>query len=59
MTSASTFLRTAGTAAFCLLAATPSFAGSVGAPAPLIGAGLPALAVFGAGYWAVRKLRRR
>jgi uncharacterized membrane protein len=28
-------------------------------PAPLIGAGLPALAILGGGYWLVRKLRQR
>jgi hypothetical protein len=27
-------------------------------PAPIIGAGLPALAVLGGGYWLVRKLRK-
>jgi len=26
-------------------------------PAPIIGAGLPALAILGGGYWLVRKLR--
>ena len=28
-------------------------------PAPIIGAGLPALAIFGGGYWLIRKLRDR
>jgi hypothetical protein len=28
-------------------------------PAPLIGAGLPAMAVLAGGYWLVRKLRER
>jgi lipopolysaccharide export LptBFGC system permease protein LptF len=28
-------------------------------PAPLIGAGLPAVAVLGGGYWLIRKLRGR
>ena len=28
-------------------------------PAPLIGAGLPALAILGGGYWLIRKLRQR
>ncbi|HEY2480605.1 MAG TPA: hypothetical protein VGI30_00215 [Caulobacteraceae bacterium] len=44
-----------------VLAVTPSFAG-LGAPAPLLGAGLPGvaiLAVAGGGYLAVRALRRR
>jgi hypothetical protein len=27
-------------------------------PAPIIGAGLPVLAVLGGGYWLIRKLRR-
>jgi hypothetical protein len=26
-------------------------------PAPIIGAGLPALAILGGGYWLIRKLR--
>jgi len=37
----------------------PAFAGlKVQVPAPLIGAGLPAMAVLAGGYWLVRKLRR-
>ena len=37
----------------------PAFAGlKVPVPAPLIGAGLPAMAVLAGGYWLVRKLRR-
>jgi hypothetical protein len=36
----------------------PAFAG-VPVPAPIIGAGLPALAILGGGYWLVRKLRGR
>jgi hypothetical protein len=49
---------------FALLAgATPGFAGGIqGAPAPLLGAGLPGLAVLavtGVGYLAVRMRRRR
>ena len=28
-------------------------------PAPLIGAGLPALAILGGGYWLIRKIRQR
>jgi hypothetical protein len=27
-------------------------------PAPIIGAGLPVLAILGGGYWLVKKLRR-
>ena len=37
----------------------PALAGlKVAVPAPLIGAGLPAMAVLAGGYWLVRKLRR-
>jgi hypothetical protein len=36
----------------------PAFAVSPSVPAPIIGAGLPALAVLAGGYWLVRKLRR-
>jgi hypothetical protein len=46
-----------GIAAF--LAAEPALAGKVPVPGPVLGAGLPALAVFAAGYYMVRKLRRR
>jgi hypothetical protein len=28
-------------------------------PAPIVGAGLPVLAVLGGGYWLIRKLRER
>jgi hypothetical protein len=38
----------------------PAFAGGASAvPAPIIGAGLPVLAVLGGGYWLVKKLRER
>jgi hypothetical protein len=38
----------------------PAFALDGGVvPAPIIGAGLPALAVLGGGYWLVKKLRGR
>jgi len=36
----------------------PALAG-VSVPAPIIGAGLPALAILGGGYWIIRKLRER
>ena len=37
----------------------PAFADYVAAvPGPIIGAGLPALAILGGGYWLVKKLRR-
>jgi hypothetical protein len=44
-----------------VLTAGPSFAGVPAAPAPLLGAGLPGLAVLavaGGGYLAVRTFRR-
>ncbi len=38
----------------------PALAGNgTPVPAPIIGAGLPALAVLGGGYWLVKKLRGR
>jgi uncharacterized membrane protein len=37
----------------------PAFATPTAVPAPLIGAGLPALAILGGGYWLIRKLRQR
>ena len=36
----------------------PALAGVTTVPAPVVGAGLPVLAVLGGGYWLVRKLRR-
>ena len=48
----------AGTALVSLVATDPALAGITPVPGPLIGAGLPALAVFGAGYWLIRKRRR-
>jgi hypothetical protein len=36
----------------------PALAGLAGVPAPIIGAGLPVLAVLGAGYWLVRRFCR-
>lgn len=38
--------------------ASPAFAG-VAAPGPVVGAGLPALAAIGAGYYLIRKRRQR
>jgi uncharacterized membrane protein len=35
----------------------PALAGGTVVPAPLVGAGLPAMAVLAGGYWLVRKLR--
>jgi hypothetical protein len=38
----------------------PALAGNgTPVPAPIIGAGLPVLAVLGGGYWLIRKLRDR
>ena len=34
----------------------PTFAATA-VPAPIVGAGLPALAILGGGYWLVKKLR--
>jgi hypothetical protein len=45
-----------GIAAF--LAAEPALAGKIPVPGPVLGAGLPALAIFAAGYYVIRKLRR-
>ena len=47
-------------AVLCVMVALmePAFA-NVAVPAPLIGAGLPALAILGGGYWLVRKIRQR
>jgi len=36
----------------------PALAG-VPVPAPIIGAGLPVLAVLGGGFWLIKKLRER
>ena len=37
----------------------PPFAGTTpSVPAPIVGAGLPVLAVLGGGYWLIKKLRR-
>jgi hypothetical protein len=41
---------------FIVASIEPALAGSV-VPGPIIGAGLPALAVLGGGYWLIRKLR--
>lgn len=57
MASTTTLLRFAGLATFTLLAATPALAGAPATPAPLLAAGIPALAAFGAGYWALRRRR--
>jgi lipopolysaccharide export LptBFGC system permease protein LptF len=41
-----------------IAAAEPALAGITPTPGPMIGAGLPALALFGAGYWLIRRRRR-
>jgi hypothetical protein len=40
-------------------AADPALAGVNATPGPALGAGLPALAALGAGYWLIRRHRRR
>jgi hypothetical protein len=44
-----------------VVAIEPSFAGeqTVAVPAPIVGAGIPALIAFAGGYWAMRKRRKR
>ena len=37
----------------------PALAGVSTVPAPIVGAGLPVLAVLGGGYWLVKKLWKR
>ena len=54
-----TFLRLAAGAALASLAdVEPALAGAPAVPGPVIGAGLPALALFGAGYWLIRRRRK-
>jgi len=52
---------TSAFAALNIIAATiqPALAGVPGVPAPVVGAGLPLLAVLGGGYWLIKKLRER
>jgi hypothetical protein len=54
----SSSLGTALGLAVVVVAADPAWAG-LPVPGPAIGAGLPALALFGAGYWLIRRRRRR
>ena len=37
----------------------PALAGGPVVPAPIIAAGLPALAILAGGYWLIRKVRQR
>jgi LPXTG-motif cell wall-anchored protein len=48
----------AGATIVSLLAVDPALAGNTPVPGPVIGAGLPALALFGAGYWLIRRRRK-
>ena len=47
-------------AALCVTAVSiePALAG-VPVPGPIVGAGLPALAILAGGYWLIRKVRER
>jgi hypothetical protein len=50
--------------AFAVLGVTaasiePALAGFITVPAPVVGAGLPALAILAGGYWLIRKFRQR
>jgi hypothetical protein len=54
----STSLSAAFGLAMIALAADPAWAGALPVPGPELGAGLPALALFGAGYWLIRRRRR-
>lgn len=38
--------------------ADPALAGQIATPGPALGAGLPALAALGAGYWLIRRRRQ-
>ncbi|HEY0412933.1 MAG TPA: hypothetical protein VGD66_07320 [Allosphingosinicella sp.] len=59
MTSISNLLRKAAAAGlFALVAVDPAVAGFLPVPGPMIGAGAPALVLFGAGYWLIRRRRR-
>ena len=47
-------------AVLCVAASIePALAGEPGVPAPLLGAGAPALAILAGGYWLIRKFRGR
>jgi hypothetical protein len=45
-------------ALFAAVATDPALAGVTPTPGPMIGAGAPALVLFGAGYWLLRRRRR-
>jgi hypothetical protein len=48
----------AATALFAIFATDAASAGNTAVPGPMIGAGAPALAVFAAGYWLIRRRKR-
>jgi len=60
MRSAANLLRVAaGVLLVTMTAVDPAFAGITPVPGPMIGAGVPALALFGVGYWLIRRRRRQ
>ena len=59
MRHVSSLVRLATATALAAFAAVdPALAGITPVPGPVIGAGLPALALFGAGYWLIRRRRK-
>lgn len=56
--AADSFRAAAGMALFAAVAVEPAYAGMLPVPGPMIGAGAPALALFGLGYWLIRRRRR-
>ena len=60
LTALARFMAKASGAALVILApAAPAMAGIITpTPGPMIGAGVPALALFGAGYWLIRRRKR-
>ena len=48
----------AAAAFFGIVATDAAIAGIIVVPGPAIGAGAPALAVFAAGYWLIRRRKR-
>ena len=46
-------------AVLCVMAASEPALAANPVPAPVIGAGLPALAILAGGFWLVRKIRQR
>ena len=57
--SARLMMRMTGAALVVLSPAALAIAGIiVPTPGPMIGAGVPALALFGAGYWLIRRRKR-